>query len=67
MSEIEKSKKRETVKKANTVLLRISDNLDKAIEKAIQLGIADNASEFVRRCVVNQLLELRLLGLAEKE
>ncbi len=67
LSEIEKSKKRETVKKANTVLLRISDNLDKAIEKAIQLGIADNASEFVRRCVVNQLLELKLLGLEEKE
>ncbi len=67
MSENEKSKKRETVKKANTILLRISDNLDKAIEKAIQLGVADNASEFVRRCVVNQLLELKLLGLEERD
>ncbi|MFX0183092.1 MAG: hypothetical protein ACFE95_08440 [Candidatus Hodarchaeota archaeon] len=60
-----KTRKRETVKKAQTILLRVSDNLYSSIEKAIQLGIADNASEFVRRCVVNQLLDLKLMGLEE--
>jgi hypothetical protein len=55
------------ITKAKTILLRVSDNLYDSIEKAIQLGIADNASEFVRRCVVNQLLDLRLLGLEEKD
>jgi hypothetical protein len=53
--------------KAKTILLRVSDPLYDSIKKAIELGIADNYSEFVRRCVVNQLLDLRLLGLEEKE
>ncbi|MFW9778988.1 MAG: hypothetical protein ACFFE8_09065 [Candidatus Heimdallarchaeota archaeon] len=61
------SKRSAQITKAKTILLRVSDNLYDSIEKAIQLGIADNASEFVRRCVVNQLLDLRLLGLEEKE
>lgn len=60
-------KKRSAVKKAHSILLRVSDNLYDSIEKAIQLGIADNASEFVRRCVVNQLLDLKLLGTEEKD
>ncbi|MFX1249798.1 MAG: hypothetical protein ACFFBQ_20600 [Promethearchaeota archaeon] len=53
--------------KAKTILLRVSDPLYDSIKKAIELGIADNYSEFVRRCVVNQLLDLRLLGLEEKD
>ncbi|MFX1285738.1 MAG: hypothetical protein ACFFB5_19010 [Promethearchaeota archaeon] len=53
--------------KAKTILLRVSDPLYDSIKKAIELGIADNYSEFVRRCVVNQLLDLRLLGREEKE
>ncbi|UCE14726.1 MAG: hypothetical protein JSV04_05970 [Candidatus Heimdallarchaeota archaeon] len=53
--------------KAKTILLRVSDPLYDSIRKAIELGIADNASEFVRRCVVNQLLDLRLLGIEEKD
>jgi hypothetical protein len=53
--------------KAKTILLRVSDPLYDSIRKAIDLGIADNASEFVRRCVVNQLLDLRLLGIEEKD
>jgi len=69
---LEKStQKRETnikrKEKAKTILLRVSDPLYNSIKKAIELGIADNYSEFVRRCVVNQLLDLRLLGLEEKE
>lgn len=52
--------------KAKTILLRVSDPLYDSIRKAIDLGIADNASEFVRRCVVNQLLDLRLLGIEER-
>ncbi|MHA2224459.1 MAG: hypothetical protein ACXAC8_04605 [Candidatus Hodarchaeales archaeon] len=58
---------REQIKKAKTILLRVSDNLYDSIEKAIQLGIADNASEFVRRSVVNHLLELKLMGTKEKK
>jgi hypothetical protein len=54
-------------KKQKTILLRVSKNLYEGIDKAISLGIADNASEFVRRCVVNQLLDLKLLGLEEYE
>ena len=61
------TKKKKTIKKAETILLRVSENLYTSIEKAIQLGIADNASEFVRRCVVNQLLDLKLLGTEEKD
>ena len=53
--------------KAKTILLRVSDPLYDSIKKAIDLGIADNASEFVRRCVVNQLLDLRLLGIEERD
>ena len=53
--------------KAKTILLRVSDPLYDSIRKAIDLGIADNASEFVRRCVVNQLLDLRLLGIEERD
>jgi hypothetical protein len=53
--------------KAKTILLRVSDPLYDSIRKAIDLGIADNASEFVRRCVVDQLLDLRLLGIEEKD
>ena len=61
-----KSKKM-PIKKAKTILLRVSDPLYDSIKKAIDLGIADNASEFVRRCVVNQLLDLKLIGLEGKE
>lgn len=57
-SEVDK----QSVRKANTILLRVSDPLYNSIKKAIDIGIADNASEFVRRCVVNQLLDLKLLG-----
>jgi hypothetical protein len=64
--ELSKSKKT-PVKKAKTILLRVSDPLYDSIKKAIDLGIADNASEFVRRCVVNQLLDLKLIGLEGKE
>lgn len=67
MSKNKRTKKRGAVKKAHSILLRVSDNLYDSIEKAIQLGIADNASEFVRRCVVNQLLDLKLLGTEEKD
>ena len=54
-------------RKQKTILLRVSKNLYEGIDKAISLGIADNASEFVRRCVVNQLLDLKLLGLEDNE
>ena len=67
MNKSRRMKKRDTIKKAQTILLRVSDNLYDSIEKAIHLGIADNASEFVRRCVVNQLLDLKLLGTEEKD
>ena len=60
-------KQKNSVTKPKKILLRVSENLYEGIDKAISLGIADNASEFVRRCVVNQLLDLKLLGLAEKE
>ncbi|MHA1973104.1 MAG: hypothetical protein ACTSW1_08930 [Candidatus Hodarchaeales archaeon] len=60
-------KNQQQVKKAKTILLRVSEPLYDSIKKAIDMGIADNASEFVRRCVVNQLLDLKLLGLDEKE
>ncbi|MFX1516079.1 MAG: hypothetical protein ACFFC6_07215 [Promethearchaeota archaeon] len=53
--------------KAKTILLRVSEPLYDSIKKAIDLGIADNASEFVRRCVVDQLLDLRLLGIEERD
>ncbi|MFW9995421.1 MAG: hypothetical protein ACFFD4_25520 [Candidatus Odinarchaeota archaeon] len=62
-----KGANKEQVVKAKKILLRVSDNLYEAIEKAIQMGIADNASEFVRRSVVNQLLALNLLGLPEEK
>ena len=55
------------VKKAKTILLRVSDPLYDSIKKAIDIGIADNASEFVRRCVVNQLLDLKLLGSEDRD
>ena len=61
------NKKESSIKKDKKILLRVSDNLDKAIQKAIQLGIADNAAEFVRRSVVNHLLDLKLLGTEENE
>ena len=74
MSEVKKSRKPENkerspvpFRKQKTILLRVSKNLYEGIDKAINLGIADNASEFVRRCVVNQLLDLKLLGLEENE
>lgn len=47
--------------KGKQILIRVSDNLSEAIEKAIDAGIADNASEFVRRCIVNQLLDMEFL------
>ncbi|NHJ40995.1 hypothetical protein [Candidatus Hodarchaeum mangrovi] len=55
------------VRKVKTILLRVSDPLYDSIKKAIDIGIADNASEFVRRCVVNQLLDLKLLGSDNKD
>lgn len=60
-------KQKISITKPKKILLRVSENLYEGIDKAINLGIADNASEFVRRCVVNQLLDLKLLGLEEKE
>ncbi|MFX0016884.1 MAG: hypothetical protein ACFE98_19980 [Candidatus Hermodarchaeota archaeon] len=54
-------------KKAKQIYLRVSGNLYDSIEKAIQIGIADNAPEFVRRCIVNQLMELKLLDLEKKD
>ena len=68
IEKIRRSKKPKIkVSKEKTILLRVSNNLKDAIDRAIDLGIADNASEFVRRCVVNQLLDLNLLGLESKE
>lgn len=61
------AKEIEKQKKAKQIFLRVSDNLYKSIERAIDIGIADNAPEFVRRCIVNQLMELNLLQLEEKE
>ncbi|MHA1331952.1 MAG: hypothetical protein ACTSR2_12845 [Candidatus Hodarchaeales archaeon] len=62
-----KLKDQQQVKKAKTILLRVSEPLYDSIKRAIDMGIADNASEFVRRCVVNQLLDLKLLGMEEKD
>ncbi|MHA2294832.1 MAG: hypothetical protein ACXAEU_01580 [Candidatus Hodarchaeales archaeon] len=67
LSKTSSNTSKEPVKKAKKILLRVSDNLYDAIDTAIQLGIADNTSEFVRRCVVNQLLDLNLLGVPEKK
>jgi len=65
---MEKSEgEKQAVRKAKTILLRVSDPLYDSIKKAIDIGIADNASEFVRRCVVNQLLDLKLLGSDNKD
>ena len=66
MCEVDPLPRLDNPKKKKQILLRMSENLYEAVEKAIEMGIADNASEFVRRCVVSQLLDLNLLEVPKK-
>ncbi|MHA2294834.1 MAG: hypothetical protein ACXAEU_01590 [Candidatus Hodarchaeales archaeon] len=67
VEESKDKKKNQLTSKTKAILLRLSENLDATIDKAINLGLANSKSEFIRQSVVERLLSLNLFELPESD